>query len=114
MNQLSAATDELIAIVTGNGTLSSLLGSGWLYIGLPEKYPSITIDGIVRDDSKLTSYTATLKLWLNDQDTDLIYYADYLLGQLKSSSHFVTSGWVSRPEPDNNLYCALFPVTIYV
>lgn len=92
----------------------------YVYIHLPETYPSICIDGVYRsEETKQVSYALMLNLWMensgNSAAESVAFYdtADALQAVLDSSSAIVANAWVAKPEPEQGRLRAQYICTVY-
>lgn len=118
MSKFTPLFTHLTALVEADEELRGYLADKWLYLGLPETYNSITVDGIIALDDKQDSHTAFINLFADkaNEVSPIEFYdmADRLKTVLASSPAIVTDGWLARPEPANGLDRALFPCTLYL
>ncbi|OJY60929.1 MAG: hypothetical protein BGP16_00890 [Sphingobium sp. 66-54] len=113
-------TNHITQLVNSDAGLRDGLHAKWLYVGIPETYPCITISEIsFADDKEEGEYSFNLSLWYQNTTGaagELKFYE--LAGKLKalvSNSNLIAGGsWVSRNQPDGKTKRALFACSTYL
>lgn len=76
--------------------------------------PCVTLDGLVCIDDKLGAWTANLNLWGDDMSLSFLQLSQRFLRIIDRTCIVQTSGFLSRPEPDNAINRSLYPVRFYI
>ncbi|OHD03965.1 MAG: hypothetical protein A3H25_14050 [Sphingomonadales bacterium RIFCSPLOWO2_12_FULL_63_15] len=76
--------------------------------------PCVTLDGLLCIDDKIGTWTGNLNLWGDDMSLSFIQLSQRFLRILDGTSIVQTSGFLSRPEPENAINRSLYPVRFYI
>lgn len=117
MIDLNALQTDIETILSTQPELEAALGNEYLYVGVAETFPSITLDGFYCVDDKQDQYTFNLNLIFKKVDSSFsesaafYAFADQMKEALHSSNMIVGGDWLDRPEAGFNR--ALFTCQVW-
>jgi hypothetical protein len=114
LNQLLTHINSLVG---ADATLSSFLGGGYLFVGLADKFPAITLTGVVCVDDKQGKYTAALSFFIEKKGDTIAEAAtffemsDRIKTALEPSNMIAGGAWYDKSSTTH--YHALIPVSFW-
>jgi hypothetical protein len=114
MAQGTDLANHIMDLIRADTELVASLHSKWFYVGVPETFPSIYIDGLYLLDDKIDTWRFNVSLATTDMSLGALSLAQKLLAALQQSHCVSAQGILPRPEPDNKRNRFLVPCSAYM